>query len=78
MVVPPSALAASPVDAVTKVDPGGRELKMCFSSSDLPVPACRCCYVSHAGTLSSCAEMLTDAREPMHAQKTTAAHLRIL
>lgn len=40
MVVPPSTLAAKPVEAVTKVEPGGSARRMCFSSSDLPVPAC--------------------------------------
>ena len=40
-VVPPSAQAASPVEAVTKVESSGRALRMCFSTSDLPVPAQR-------------------------------------
>jgi len=38
-VVPPRAQAASPVEAVTKVESPGRALTMCFSTSDLPVPA---------------------------------------
>ena len=37
-VVPPSAEAARPVEAVVKVVAGGSALRMCFSSSDLPVP----------------------------------------
>lgn len=39
MVVPPRADAARPVDAVTKVESFGKARRMCFSSSDLPVPA---------------------------------------
>ncbi len=39
MVVPPRAEAAKPVEAVTKVVSLGRVRRMCFSSSDLPVPA---------------------------------------
>lgn len=39
MVVPPSAEAARPVEAVTKVLSLGKLRRMCFSSSDLPVPA---------------------------------------
>ena len=37
--VPPRAEAAKPVDAVTKVVSLGKVRSMCFSSSDLPVPA---------------------------------------
>ena len=39
MVVPPSAEAAMPVEAVMKVLSRGSALRMCFSSRDLPVPA---------------------------------------
>lgn len=39
MVMPPRAEAAKPVDAVTKVESLGKARRMCFSSSDLPVPA---------------------------------------
>lgn len=38
-VMPPRADAARPVEAVTKVESFGRARRMCFSSSDLPVPA---------------------------------------
>jgi hypothetical protein len=38
-VVPPSAAAARPVEAVTNVEAGGSARTMCRSSSDLPVPA---------------------------------------
>ena len=37
--VPPRAEAARPVEAVTKVESLGKACRMCFSSSDLPVPA---------------------------------------
>lgn len=39
MVMPPRAAAARPVDAVTKVESLGKARRMCFRSSDLPVPA---------------------------------------
>ena len=39
MVVPPRAEAARPVEAVMKVLSLGKVRRMCFSSSDLPVPA---------------------------------------
>ena len=36
--VPPSTEAARPVEAVAKVVAWGSALRMCFSSSDFPVP----------------------------------------
>lgn len=39
MVVPPTAHAAMPVDAVTKVVRGSRRATICLSRKDLPVPA---------------------------------------